>query len=115
MRPIQILFIESDPVNVILAQVVFSSSPVKNEISVVANTDQAMRFLRSKDSLNNKKIPDLIIYDLNNCDIGAGDFIKGVKSDRDFKNIPIIVLTDFMPSQGLDDLYALNVNCFVFL
>lgn len=111
MHPIRILFIENDPADVLLTQVVFGESHIENKIFFVSSVDQAMRFLHRQLPYEQQEPPDLIIFDLGMLGAKERDFLKQIKGEERFKSIPVIV---FMCSAGVKDVaeaYALNVNC----
>jgi chemotaxis family two-component system response regulator Rcp1 len=113
METKHILFIVSDPVDIILTQMVFRDSQIDNELSIVSTQEQALKFIRREPPYESEQRPDLIIIDLNSNNVSIEGFVKEVKDSREFKRIPIIVFTFHTTEESVTYLYDLNVNCCV--
>jgi len=106
-----ILFIAGDPVDIILAQMVFRDSEVENELSIVSSFDQALKFVRKEMPYEHEHAPDLIVVDFNTSDLKGWVFLREVKADPVLKRIPVIVINLLMLEHDISRLYDLNVNC----
>lgn len=111
MEAKRVLFVVSNPVDVIITQMVFRDSKTKNELFIVSSGEQALHFLRRESPFEKEQVPDLIIVDLDINSTDGWDFLKEVKEDPEFKRIPVIVFILHMLDEDVSRLYDLNVNC----
>jgi CheY-like chemotaxis protein len=110
---IQILLIEDDPGDVVIAREALAENKVRNKLSVVSDGDSAMAFLRRTREFTGAARPDLILMDLNLPGRSGHEVLAEIKSDPDLKRIPVVVLTT---SDAEDDVlrsYDLHANAFV--
>ena len=84
-----ILLAEDDRVDVMTVQRALKELKVTNRLNVVANGDEALKFLR--DPKNER--PCVILLDLNMPQMNGIDFLKVAKADEKLRIIPVVVLT----------------------
>jgi chemotaxis family two-component system response regulator Rcp1 len=87
-----VLLVEDDPANRKLVQEAFKAAEFKGALSTVNNSDELMRFLDQKYA-SMKKLPDLILLDLNLPGKSGIEIIPEIQNDERFKRIPIVCLT----------------------
>lgn len=58
----------------------------------------------------NKEKPDLILLDLNLPEISGFDVLATIKQDKDKKDIPVIVLTNYSQKEHIDKCFFLGAS-----
>jgi CheY-like chemotaxis protein len=90
-----VLLVEDDIVDVKAVERAFKELAISSPIHVVTNGEEALTFLRNCDASSEhaSRRPGLILLDLNLPKMNGLEFLREVKSDNDFKTIPVVVLT----------------------
>jgi CheY-like chemotaxis protein len=107
-EPITVLLVEDDPGDVVLIQEAFEHNKVRNTLHVVGDGVEAMEFLRSGQAR-----PDLILLDLNLPRKDGREVLAEVKSDPEFRSIPVVVLTTSKAEEDILRSYDLHANAYV--
>ncbi len=112
---IDILLVEDSPGDVRLVREALREIALANRLHHVADGEAAVAYLRhhpphSEDSAPR---PDLILLDLNLPRKGGHEVLRELKSDPEFRRIPIIVLTTSDAEDDVATAYDLSANCFV--
>jgi CheY-like chemotaxis protein len=91
-----ILMAEDDPDDQLLAKIALQSANYHNPFICVDNGQELIEYLqRAIKSTNNKTqlLPNLIIIDLNMPKLSGLDTLDKLKSDDNFKSIPVVILS----------------------
>lgn len=112
-RPIKLLLVEDDLGDSDLIEEAFEDSTYPVKISLVRDGIQAIAYLRREDDYAKASLPDLILLDLNLPRMGGQEVLKTLKSDDNFKHIPVIVLTTSDSQEEILTAYNLGANCYV--
>jgi chemotaxis family two-component system response regulator Rcp1 len=112
-RPVEILLVEDNPADVRLTVEVFKDSRITNHISVAADGEEALDFLRKRGKYADEIKPDLVLLDLNLPKKDGREVLTEIKADPDLKAIPIIVLTTSDADQDVWKAYDSGVNCYI--
>jgi CheY-like chemotaxis protein len=80
------------------------------EYVFMKNGDQLIDHLASGPKNSN---PVVILLDLNMPGKDGRDVLKEIKQNKDFKTIPVIVLTTSSSEKDRESSYQLGANCFV--
>jgi CheY-like chemotaxis protein len=86
-RPI--LLAEDDGADILIIKRALKELDIKNELVVTSNGEEALEYIRN----NNNKRPCIILLDLNMPKMNGLEFLKVIKNDEKFKDIPVITLT----------------------
>src|SRR5271157_3220383 len=92
-KPTRILLVEDNPAYVRLTIEAFRDVKAGNHLTVAANGVEAPAMLRGTPPYNDAGHFDLILLDLNLPKLKGRELLADLKSDPEFKHIPIIVLT----------------------
>lgn len=111
--PIDILLVEDDPSDVLLTKKALECDRLFNSLSVVNDGVEALAFLRREDGFADARRPDLILLDLNMPRMDGRELLQILKSDADFRRIPVVVLTTSDAEQDVIQTYDLHANCFI--
>jgi CheY-like chemotaxis protein len=84
-----ILLVEDDIVDVMTVKRALSEINITNELIIAENGEEGLRYLEE----NQNAFPSIILLDLNMPRMNGIEFLKNVKTDERFKQIPVVVLT----------------------
>lgn len=112
-KPFEILLVEDNLGDVRLMTEVFKDSDLPHHLNTVSNGIEAIDFLRRNGDYTNAPRPDLIMLDLNLPKKDGREVLVDIKTDRDLKLIPVVVLTSSEAHQDVINSYALQANCYV--
>ncbi|MEH1820672.1 MAG: response regulator [Nostoc sp.] len=113
IEPIEILLVEDSPEDADLTVEILGDAKVLNQIHVVEDGVEALKFLRQQGNYANAPRPDLILLDLNLPRKDGREVLAELKADPDLKLIPVVVLTTSGANEDILRTYALNANCYV--
>jgi DNA-binding response OmpR family regulator len=86
---------------------------MNNDLHVVDDGEKAMAFLRREGSYADVPRPDLILLDLNLPKKDGRQVLAEIKSDNDFKRIPVVILTTSRAEEDVLKSYNLHANCYI--
>lgn len=109
----KILLVEDNEGDILLTKEAFSEADLSNEISVVKDGQQAIKYLNKEAGFENEKTPDIILLDLNIPKINGLDVLKIIKSDPFLKMIPVIILSTSNSEKDILQSYERHANCYL--
>lgn len=112
-RAIEILLVEDNPGDVRLTEEVLKEGKVQNNLNIVYNGVEALKFLRKQDEFSDSPQPDLILLDLNLPMKDGREVLEEIKKDIELKKIPVVVLTTSQAEEDILKVYDLNANCYI--
>jgi CheY-like chemotaxis protein len=112
-RPVEILLVEDNPIDVRMTRESLKDSKVLNHMSVVDNGVEAMAFLRREGKYVKATRPDLILLDLNLPKKDGREVLAEIKADERLRRIPVVVLTTSSAEQDILKTYDLHANCYI--
>lgn len=112
-NPVEILLVEDNPGDARLAQEGMKEGKINNNLSIVADGEQAMAFLRRTAPYENAPRPDLILLDLNLPKKDGREVLSEIKSDPQLHKIPVVVLTTSKAEEDILRAYDLHANCYI--
>ena len=101
LKHIEILLVEDNPDDVELTKEAFSESKLYNNIHVVGDGEEALRFLTRKAPYEEAVRPHLILLDLNLPKISGREVLEEIKKEDSLSDIPVVILTT---SQAEEDI-----------
>ncbi len=113
VRPVDILLVEDNPGDVRLIQEALRDGKLLNQLSTVADGQQAIAFLRKQGAYTRVSQPDLILLDLNLPRKDGREVLAEIKADPDLKRIPVVVVTSSHAEEDILKSYNLYANCYV--
>ena len=111
--PLEVLLVEDDPGDVVIAKEALKASRLKSKLSVVPDGVEALKYLRREDDYQDAERPDLILLDLNLPKKSGHEVLAEVKSDPALRKIPVVVLTTSGANEDVELSYDLHANVFV--
>ena len=112
-QPIEILLAEDNPGDVKLTEKAFENGNVLNNLHVVGDGVEAMKFLRQEGEYADEPRPDLVLLDLNMPRKDGKEVLKDVKSDPELRRIPVVVLTSSAAEEDVVKSYDLHANAYL--
>ena len=112
-KSIEILLVEDNPGDVRLTQEAFKTGKVNNELHVAWDGEEAMAFLNREGEYKDAPRPDIILLDLNLPKKDGREVLKEIKSDKNLRRIPVVVLTTSSSEEDILKTYNLHANCYI--
>lgn len=112
-EPVEILLAEDNPGDVKLTRKAFEQGSLANDLHVVTDGVETMRFLRSEGEHEDTPRPDLVLLDLNMPRKDGREVLEEVKESDDLKRIPIVVLTSSEAEEDVLKSYELHANAYL--
>ena len=104
---------EDSPTDADLAIEAFESSQAPNNLHIVEDGVEAIRFLRQEVGYAAAPRPDIVLLDLNLPKKSGCEVLAEVKTDPDLMTIPIVVLTTSTAEEDVLRSYKLHANCYI--
>jgi len=112
-RAAQLMLVEDNHGDVLLAREAFRRAKVRNNITVAKNGEEAMQMLRREPPHEDCPRPDLILLDLNLPRMDGRQVLQAVKSDPALQSIPVVMLTSSKAATDIIKSYRLNANGYI--
>src|SRR3954471_15174613 len=112
-REVEILLVEDNPADARLTMEAFRSSSLPHTLSHTQDGVEALEYLHRKGKYANARRPDLILLDLNLPRKDGRELLNELKTDQQFKRIPVVVLTTSQAQEDILRAYSLYANCYV--
>lgn len=113
MRPVQILLVEDNPGDARLAIEALKDGRVGNRVTVVADGEQALRFLHGEAPFTDAARPDLVLLDLGLPGKSGGDVLTEIRADPILAALPVAVLTGSAVEQDILRSNHLQVTSYI--
>ena len=112
-KPKTILLVEDNKADVRLVEEALKNSSLTYEMAMVRDGVAAMAYLHQSGEYATASRPDLIILDLNLPKKDGREVLAEIKTNPQFKRIPVIILTTSKNEDDIQQSYDLNANCFI--
>jgi chemotaxis family two-component system response regulator Rcp1 len=112
-EPIEILLVEDNPGDVRLTEKAFEEGSLANDLDVVTDGVEAMRYLRQEDEYAEKSLPDIVLLDLNLPKKNGDEVLEEVKSDEDLRHLPVVILTSSEAEEDIAATYNKHANAYL--
>jgi CheY-like chemotaxis protein len=113
IKPIEILLVEDNPGDVLLTKEALKEGKVRNNLSVVGDGVEALKYLRKEGQYAEAEPPDIILLDLNMPRMDGRELLSLIKSDDMLQRIPVVVLTTSSAEEDILQTYDLHANCYI--
>ncbi|BDP40604.1 response regulator [Deinococcus aetherius] len=113
-RPrIEILLVEDSEPDVLLTQEAFEGARVPNQVHVVRDGVEALRFLRREGEYASSPRPDVILLDINMPRKNGLEVLGEIKADPALGSIPVVMLTTSQAEEDVRNSYAQHASGYV--
>ncbi|MBW4533851.1 MAG: response regulator [Pleurocapsa minor HA4230-MV1] len=112
-KPKTILLVEDNKADVRLIEEALKNSSLTYDMAMVRDGVAAMAYLHQSGEYASASRPDLIILDLNLPKKDGREVLAEIKTNPQFKRIPVIILTTSKNEDDIQQSYDLNANCFI--
>ncbi|MFP4563005.1 MAG: response regulator [Spirochaetia bacterium] len=112
-KPIEILLVEDNPDDVILTREAFAESKIMNNLQVVENGEEALKYLYRENPYTAVIRPHLILLDLNLPKVSGREVLEKIKRDEKLMDIPVVILTTSKAEEDILRSYRLHANCYI--
>ncbi|MGA3152693.1 MAG: response regulator [Streptosporangiaceae bacterium] len=113
LQVVDVLLVEDDQGDVLMTREAFEHYRIRNELHVVTDGDQALKFLRRHGEYADAPRPGLILLDLNLPRRNGLDVLAELKADPELLVIPVVVLTTSQAQEDILRSYSLHANAFI--
>ena len=110
-KPLHILLVEDDEVDIMNVQRAFRKNKLSNPLSIARNGLEALDMLRGNEALGISKLtptPKVILLDINMPKMGGLELLKIIREDPELKTASVFVMTT--SDEESDKLTAYNLN-----
>ena len=91
----------------------FNEFKLSNNLHVVNDGVEAIKLLNRDVQYLDIPLPDLILLDLNLPKKDGREVLEEIKSDKDLKHIPVVILTTSKAEEDIYKAYDLHANCYI--
>jgi two-component system, chemotaxis family, response regulator Rcp1 len=112
-RNIELLLVEDNPGDVLFTEEALQEISMPVRLSVVADGEAALLFLRRIGEFASAPRPDLILLDLNLPKVSGIEVLAEIKRDPQLRRIPVVVFTTSNAEDDINKTYDLHANCFI--
>ncbi len=112
-QTINILICEDNLGDVYIITDSLENSGLNYEINHVTNGEEAIKYLTQLKKSPSSRRPDIILLDLNLPKKHGFEVLEEIKTDPEWKTIPVIILTSSKSEQDVLRTYELYGSCFV--
>jgi len=111
----RILLVEDNPKDVELTLSALEEHKLANEVVVTRDGAEALDYLfrRAQFKMRGNGNPAVILLDLKMPKVDGLEVLRQIKSDRELKTIPVVMLTSSREEKDLVTSYNLGVNAYV--
>ena len=113
VRPIEVLLVEDDEGDVLIAREALAAGKVLNCVTVLRDGADVLAYLRGEGEHAGAPRPDLILLDLNLPGRDGRQVLADIKGDPELRRIPVVVLTASNADEDVIRSYDLHANAYV--
>lgn len=111
-KPIKILLVEDNEGDIFLTTSALKEGKIINEIDIEKDGQAAIEYL-DKNLTNKINLPNLILLDMNLPKKNGIEVLKFIKTNNDFKHIPVVMLTTSSYEEDIVKSYKNYANCYI--
>lgn len=92
-EPVEILLVEDNEDDIIIVQEAFADTKLAYVINTVRDGEEALAYLRREGPYKIARPPGLVLLDINMPKKNGFEVMQAMKTDQQFRSIPVIMLT----------------------
>ena len=113
VQVVEILLVEDNETDVLIAREALKDARVINNVHIVDNGEDAMRFLHQEGPYERAPRPDLVLLDWNLPRRSGQEVLQDIKTNEALKRIPVVILTTSQAEEDILKAYGLHANSYV--
>jgi two-component system, response regulator len=112
---IEILMVEDNPNDEMLALHAFKTHKIANDVDVVRDGAEALEYIFCTGAYAERRVenPKLILLDLKLPKVDGVEVLRQIRRDPRTRMIPVVVLTSSDQERDVVETYALGVNSYI--
>lgn len=115
-EPINILLVEDSPLDMEIIQEAFKLIGSKNRLFLTKDGEEALDFIYRRGKYQDTSlapVPDLIVLDIRMPKVDGLEVLKVIKSDKNLKKIPVLILTVSDRDTDIRTAYEYGANSYI--
>ena len=112
-QPFEVLLAEDHPGDVRLTREALKGSAVRINLSVAANGEETLAFLRRQGKYAGVSRPAMVLLDLNMPKKNGWEVLLEMKKDPELDCIPVVILTTSGAEEDILRSYKLHANAYI--
>jgi CheY-like chemotaxis protein len=114
MKRFTVLSIEDNEADFVLLKKALETIPdLSLDIVNISNGNTAMDFLYKRDDFESAPTPNIIILDINLPSVNGKEILKTIKTDENYKSIPVIIFSTSDYYVDIEETYQLHANSYI--
>jgi two-component system, chemotaxis family, response regulator Rcp1 len=113
INPVNVLLIDNCADDIAIIQDAFNKSEKISELNIIANPEEARKFLHKEDDYCDVMTPQIIILEINILKNTDNALLREIKNDDRIKNIPVLIIAASENEEDILNTYDLYANCFI--
>jgi CheY-like chemotaxis protein len=110
---LQILVVDDDDADALMISEALETADTRATVERVADGREALDYLRREGRFAEAHRPDLILLDLNMPRMDGRETLAAIKTDEQFKAIPVVILTTSGATPDIIASYQQRANAYV--
>jgi CheY-like chemotaxis protein len=110
---IEILLVEDNPDDAFMTMEGLREGKVRNNVHLVEDGVEALRYLRQQGPGPTAPRPDLILLDLSLPRLGGLEVLAEIKQDAELRHIPVVIMTGSKREEDVLRAYNNYANCYI--
>jgi len=111
LQDIKVMLVEDNPDDVAFTKRVLKFNGLDSNLVLAADGNEAIAGLERL--ADEKRLPDLILLDINLPDISGIDLLTRIKRDSRFSQIPVVILTGSNVDDDIQRSYDLGASTYL--
>ena len=113
MRRLEILVVDDDDADALMIEEALEATDPHSAVRRVTDGREALDYLRRVGKFADAHRPDLILLDLNMPRMDGRETLEAIKTDDQFKAIPVVILTTSGATPDIVSSYQHRANAYV--
>lgn len=111
MNKLFLLLVEDNEGDIVLTKEAFEEHNIIQDMAIARDGEEAIIFL--KNALSTRKLPNLILLDVNLPKVNGHEVLRFIKGSHELKHIPVIMLTTSSSPSDILKGYQNYVNGYI--
>ena len=113
LTPIEILLVDDNPGDIGLTRAALRDARILNEVHIVHDGEEALKFLKRRDEYANVPRPDLVFLDLKMPKVDGYQVLAKMKADPELRRIPVVVMSSSSAEKDLARAYDAQISAYL--